>query len=277
MGAGARFKGFWATAWGARLARAASAASRSVVGCMGGFRVRVGGGLPRRGRAGWSGTLRRIRRRRGSRNPALARIPPRPALDPSERYDKDVTRLLAQMRREGGDDAAARVFPLVYEQLRELAARQLRRERAGHTLQATALVHEAFLKLQHQHEAEFESRAHMLAVAAMAMRRILVDHAERRRSQKRGGGAGRQEFEHALEVPAPDSADPVDLIALDEALRALAALDERKARVVELRWFAGLSVEEVAEVLALSPATVKRDWEFARVWLLRELQRGSAD
>jgi RNA polymerase sigma factor (TIGR02999 family) len=199
-------------------------------------------------------------------------------LDSEDRHDQDVTRLLARMRSEGGDDAAAaRVFPLVYEQLRELAARQLRKERGGHTLQATALVHEAFLKLQHQHEAEFESRSHMLAVAAMAMRRILVDHAERRRSQKRGGGAARGEFEHALEVPAPDTADPVDLIALDEALRALAALDERKARVVELRWFAGLSVEEVAEVLGSSPATVKRDWEFARVWLLRELGRGAAE
>jgi len=188
-----------------------------------------------------------------------------------------VTRLLSQMRREGGDEAAVRVFPLVYEQLRELAARQLRRERAGHTLQPTALVHEAFLKLQNQHEAEFESRSHMLAVAAMAMRRILVDHAERRRSQKRGGGAARKDLEHALEVPAPDTADPVDLIALDEALRALAELDERKARVVELRWFAGLSVEEVAEVLATSPATIKRDWEFARVWLLREMQRGTGE
>lgn len=188
-----------------------------------------------------------------------------------------MTRLLSQMRSQGGDEAAARVFPLVYEQLRELAARQLRKERAGHTLQPTALVHEAFLKLQSQHEAEFESRSHMLAVAAMAMRRILVDHAERRRSQKRGGGAARKDLEHALEVPAPDTADPVDLIALDEALRALAELDERKARVVELRWFAGLSVEEVAEVLATSPATIKRDWEFARVWLLREMQRGTAE
>lgn len=197
-------------------------------------------------------------------------------MDSPERHEEDVTRLLSQMRRDGGDEAAARVFPLVYEQLRELAARQLRKERGGHTLQPTALVHEAFLKLQGQHEAEFESRSHMLAVAAMAMRRILVDHAERRRSQKRGGGAERKDLEHALEVPAPDTADPVDLLALDEALRALAELDARKARVVELRWFAGLSVEEVAEVLSTSPATIKRDWEFARVWLLREMQRGTS-
>lgn len=183
----------------------------------------------------------------------------------------EITRLLGELERSGGDSAAARVFPLLYEQLRELAERQLKRERRDHTLQPTALVNEAFLKLEGQRDAKLRSRSHLLAVVAVAMRRILVDHAQRRGSQKRGGGRERLDLEGATGIAAPDGAPAVDLLALDEALEKLAALDERKAKVVELRWFAGLSVEETAEALASSPATVKRDWEFARAWLLREL------
>lgn len=184
---------------------------------------------------------------------------------------REVTRLLAELAR--GAPAAEQLFPLVYEELRDLAAAQLRRERSGHTLQPTALVNEAFLKLAGQSQAQFESRGHFLAIAATAMRRVLVDHAERRASQKRGGDRGRRNLDTAPEPVAQSGADPLDVLDLDAALTRLGALDERKAKVVELRHFAGLSVEEVADVLGSSPATVKRDWEFARVWLLRELKR----
>lgn len=191
-----------------------------------------------------------------------------PANDRSE----EVTRLLADLAR--GEPVAELLFPLVYEELRDLASAQLRREKPGHTLQPTALVHEAFLKLAGQERAHFESRSHFLAIAATAMRRVLVHHAEKRGSQKRGGGRAREATGALDAVVAPDAGEPVDLLALDEALTRLAALDERKAKVVELRYFAGLSVEEVAEAQGSSPATVKRDWEFARAWLLRELSRG---
>jgi RNA polymerase sigma factor (TIGR02999 family) len=190
----------------------------------------------------------------------------------------EVTRLLSELKRGAvaGSGAAERLFPIVYEELRGLAESQLRRERAGHTLQPTALVHEAFLKLVGQEEARFESRSHFFAIAATAMRRVLVHHAEKVRSEKRGGGREKQAIDTGADFAAPDGSDPVDVLALDEALRRLAALDERKAKVVELRFFAGLSVEETAAALAASPATVKRDWEFAKVWLLRELTRGAA-
>jgi RNA polymerase sigma factor (TIGR02999 family) len=183
----------------------------------------------------------------------------------------EVARLLAELER--GGDAAERIFPIVYEELRALAEVQLRRERSGHTLQPTALVHEAFLKLVGQKDAHYESRSHFLAIAATAMRRVLVHHAEKRGSAKRGGGRGRQSLDTGPEIALPESNDPVDLLALDEALVRLAALDERKAKVVELRFFAGLNVAEAAAALGASAATVKRDWEFARVWLLRELRR----
>ncbi len=181
----------------------------------------------------------------------------------------DIARLLAELER--GGDAAERLFPIVYEELRTLAEAQLRRERSGHTLQPTAMVHEAYLKLVGQKDAHYESRSHLLAIAATAMRRVLVHHAEKRGSQKRGGGRGRLSIDTGPEIAEPGAGDPVDLLALDEALVRLAALDERKAKVVELRFFAGLSVPEAAAALGASPATVKRDWDFARVWLLREL------
>ena len=174
---------------------------------------------------------------------------------------EEVARLLSELDR--GGDAAERLFPIVYEELRTLAEAQLRRERSGHTLQPTALVHEAFLKLVGQRDARYESHSHFLAIAAMAMRRVLVHHAEKRASAKRGGGLGRRSVDTGPEIAQPESRDAVDLLALDE----------RKAKVVELRFFAGLSVAESAAALSASPATVKRDWEFARVWLLRELKR----
>jgi len=161
---------------------------------------------------------------------------------------------------------------VLYDELRALARRQLLSERRAHTLSATALVHEAFLQLVRQDRQDFANRAHFLAIAATAMRRVLVHHAEKRGSAKRGGGRGRQSLDTGPELALPESNDPVDLLALDEALVRLAALDERKAKVVELRFFAGLNVAEAAAALGASPATVKRDWEFARVWLLRELR-----
>jgi RNA polymerase sigma factor (TIGR02999 family) len=193
----------------------------------------------------------------------------------------EVTRLLAELQHggaaAGGGSPAERLFPIVYEELRALADAQLRRERPGHTLQPTALVHEAFLKLVGQDDARFESRSHFFAIAATAMRRVLVHHAEKVKSEKRGGGREKRRLDTAFDFAAPDGSDPVDLIALDGALERLALLDARKAKVVELRFFAGLSVEEAAAALAASPATVKRDWEFAKVWLLRELTRGETN
>ncbi len=165
----------------------------------------------------------------------------------------DVTRLLAELGGRGGELAAAQLFPLVFEELRALAASQLRRERAGHTLQPTALVNEAFLRLAQQHDAKPESRSHVLALAALAMRRVLVDHALRRQSEKRGGGRAAADLDAAALVAAPEALAAVDVLALDEALERLAALDARKAKVVELRWFAGLSVEEVAEAQVSLP------------------------
>ena len=181
----------------------------------------------------------------------------------------DVTRILRQM--ESGDPSAAdQLLPLVYEELRKLAAARLSRESPGQTLQATALVHEAYLRLVAGGDARgWDSRGHFFAAAAEAMRRILVNRARDKRRLKRGGGQRRVDFELA-EVPleAPDE----DLVALDEALTSLAALDPRKGQVVELRFFGGLSNEEVAEALGISRATVQRDLRLAKAWLNRELK-----
>ncbi len=189
---------------------------------------------------------------------------------------REVTRLLSEIER-GDTDAAARLFPIVYDELRALADSYLRRERPGHTLQPTALVHEAFLKLADQKSARFESRGHFLAIAAMAMRRVLGRYAERSKSEKRGGKRERTPFTDALDLAAPATVpiEEVDHLALDEALTRLAEADARKARVVELRFYGGLSVEETAAALATSPATVKRDWEFAKAWLLRAVTGGA--
>lgn len=157
---------------------------------------------------------------------------------------------------------------LVYDELRRIAAGYLRAERPDHTLQPTALVHEAFLRLS-AHSAEWENRSHFLAIAATTMRRVLVDHARRRAAAKRDGGI-MITMDDAVGAPEA-GADALDLLAVDEALARFAALDERAARVVELRFFGGLSVEETAEALRISSASVKRDWTFARAWLGKEL------
>lgn len=178
-----------------------------------------------------------------------------------------VTQLLAKVGA-GSQAAFDEVFPLVYAELRRIAAREMRREKPGRTLQTTALVHEAYLRLLKDASLSFENRAHFLGIAAHAMREILIEHARARSARKRGGGAVRLTLDD-LVAPVPSLS--IDVLALDEALQRLARLDERHARVVELRYFGGLSVEETAVALELSPATVKRAWTIARAWLYREL------
>jgi RNA polymerase sigma factor (TIGR02999 family) len=171
----------------------------------------------------------------------------------------------------GNREALDRLMPLVYDELRRLAGGYLGRERRGHTLQPTALVNEAFLRLVDQRRIQWQGRAHFLALAATLMRQLLIDNARKHRAAKRGSGGPRLTLlDSDLAVEARD----VDLLDLDRALAELAALDARQARVVELRYFGGMTVEETAAVLEVSPATVKLDWSFARAWLLRELQGG---
>jgi RNA polymerase sigma factor (TIGR02999 family) len=171
-----------------------------------------------------------------------------------------------------GDQAAFdQLVPLVHGELRRIARQHLGRERTGHTLQPTALVNEAYLRLIDIKRIQWQDRQHFFAMAARVMRRVLVDSARARRFRKRGGGARMASLDEALEV----STEPQrDLVALDDALQALAAVDARKVQVVELRYFGGLSVEETAAALQVSPGTVMRDWKLAKVWLLRELSRG---
>lgn len=179
----------------------------------------------------------------------------------------EVTRLLHDL--SGGDDSAlARLVPLVYEELRAIAVREMRKERGDHTLQATALVHEVFLRFLGASDLSWQSRAHFMHIAAQAMRRILVDHARARRAEKRGGEAIRVTLDEQLRAPDGQVADALDI---DTALQHLAALDERKARVVELRIFAGLSLEDTARMLGVSEPTVKREWRFARAWMQKAL------
>lgn len=168
-----------------------------------------------------------------------------------------------------GDQAAGdRLLPVVYAELHRRAAAAMRREQDGHTLQPTALVNEAYMRLFDQHRVAWQNRAQFYGVAAQLMRRILIDHAREHLAGKRGGGA-RQVTLSGIEVAPTD--DAVDVLALHEALERLAALDPRQARLVELRYFGGLNIEETAEALEVSPATVKRDWAIARAWLKREL------
>ena len=157
---------------------------------------------------------------------------------------------------------------MVYEELRKQAANYLRRERVGHTLQTTALIHEAYLKLVDQKNVHWQNRAHFFGIAAQLMRRILVDHARTKKRAKRGGSNIRVSFNEA-NVLAPSQ--NLDIVALDEALERLSEIDEQQSRIVELRFFSGLTVEETAAVLAISPATVKRDWSMAKAWLHREI------
>jgi RNA polymerase sigma-70 factor, ECF subfamily len=169
---------------------------------------------------------------------------------------------------EGDESALERLTPLVHDELRKLAHNYLRREQPGHTLQTTALVNEAFLRLIDQKRVRCQNRTHFFALSAQLMRHILVDHARRRRYLKRGGGARKVSFEEAMVVSHERGED---LIALDDALRRLAAKDGRKSKVVELRFFGGLSVEETAEALNVSGVTVMREWRMAKAWLYREL------
>lgn len=182
----------------------------------------------------------------------------------------DVTRVLNRWR-DGDDQALDDLLAAVYPELRRMAARQLRGERANHSLQPTALVHEVFLRLVDQNQVSWQNRAHFLAIASRLARRVLVDHARKRAAWKRGLGVRPVNIDD-VDVADGNDAGP-DLVALDEALVRLAALDARQARVVELRFFGGLSIEETAAVLNLSPGTVKRDWTTARLWLFSELKR----
>jgi RNA polymerase sigma-70 factor (ECF subfamily) len=191
-----------------------------------------------------------------------------PLSEPGCQFSSDnVSQLLVAW---GGGDSTAldRLIPLVYQELRYLARRHLRRERHDHTLQTTDLVNEAFLRLVKQREGQWQHRSQFFAVAASIMRRILVDHARKRGYQKRGGGAVRLPFDEVALV-SPVRAD--EIIALDEALAKLDRHDKRKSQVVELRYFAGLSVDEIAEFLSVSPITVKRDWAMAKAWLYRQM------
>ena len=180
------------------------------------------------------------------------------------------TELLIAWTR-GEPSAFDQLVPLVHDELRRLAQRYMVRERRDHTLQASALVNEAYLRLIDLKQIQWQNRAHFFAMSARLMRRILVDFARAKRNQKRGGGAPRVTLDEALLPPIETGHD---LVALDDALHALAAVHPRKSDVVELRYFGGLSLEETAEALHVSVDTVKRDWRFARLWLLRELERG---
>jgi len=184
----------------------------------------------------------------------------------------EITRLLADWSN-GDRQALEKLTPLVYDELRRLAGRYLRQERVGHTLQGTALVHEAYMKLVGQNNVRWQNRAHFFGIAAQMIRRILVDYARARHADKRGSGAPQLSLDEAIALPGGRD---LDLVALDDALKGLAKIDERQSRVVELRFFAGLTIEETAEVMQMSVATAKRDWVSAKAWLAREIRRQSA-
>lgn len=181
----------------------------------------------------------------------------------------DITALLLNWRR-GDEQALERLTPLINDELRRLAARYLRRERPDHTLQPTALVNEAWLQLIGQQQQDWQNRAHFMSVAARLMRRILVDHARTHAAAKRGQGAAALPLDEAIDVPGRTAPD---VVALDDALRDLAKFDERKSRIIELRYFGGLSIEEMVEVTGLSAATIRRDLRLAEAWLGRQMQK----
>lgn len=192
---------------------------------------------------------------------------------PPDPVRRDQVTQLLQQAEHGDADATDKLFPLVYDELRRLAGGLMNGERRSHTLQATALVHEAYFRLVGNTDAGWENRAHFFGAAATAIRRILVDHARTKNRDKRGGGWNR--------VPLPDAAaerpSALDLLALDEALQGLAAVDPRMARLVEFRFFVGLTIAEAAAALGVSEATAVRDWQFARVWLHSQLASGDSD
>jgi RNA polymerase sigma-70 factor, ECF subfamily len=182
---------------------------------------------------------------------------------------QDVTQLLVELTN-GNKEAGSKLIPLVYDELHRLARRQMRRERGDHTLQATALVNEAYLKLVEHRPLQWQNRAHFFAVASKIMRRILIDHARSHLRQKRGGGQTTFALDEGL-VFSPEQS--MELVQLDQSLDRLAQLDQRQSKIVEMRFFAGLTVEETAEVLQISPKTVKREWSIAKAWLHGDLRR----
>ena len=191
-------------------------------------------------------------------------------MEQSPGKSREITRMLQEWSG-GKQEALDALLPLVYAELHRQASRYLRRERRDHTLQTTALIHEAYLKLIDQREVNWQNRAHFFGIAAQAMRRILVDYAKARHRAKRGGIGEDLPLEAAALAVSEER--NIDLVALDEALTRLAGFDERQARIVELRYFSGLSIEETAEVLRISPATVKSDWNVAKAWLRHEIMR----
>lgn len=186
---------------------------------------------------------------------------------------EDVTILLAELTK-GNKEAASKLIPMVYDELRRLADGYMRRERGDHTLQATALVHEAYLKLVEQRSVDWKSRAHFFGIAAQVMRRILVDHARGHLRGKRGAGLQEVPIDEAL-VFAPEQS--LELVKLDEALERLTKLDPRQGKIVELRFFGGLTVDQTADLLGISPKTVKRDWSIAKAWLHGEVRQTDGD
>ncbi len=177
--------------------------------------------------------------------------------------------LLLERWGNGNKEVLDELLPIVYDELRRQAARYLRRERVGHTLQTTALIHEAYIRLVDQRNVRWQNRAHFFGIASQLMRRILVDHARTKKRAKRGGSDIRVSL---TDVAVATKTEDLDVIALDEALERLEAIDKQQARIVELRFFSGMTVEETAEVLSISPATVKRDWSMAKAWLHREIR-----
>jgi RNA polymerase sigma-70 factor (ECF subfamily) len=200
----------------------------------------------------------------------------RKASQPGEVSVDEISTLLRAWS-DGDQSALEGLTPIVYDELRRLAHRYMRHERPGHSLQTTALVNEAYMRLVDYKRMQWQNRAHFFAVSAQVMRRILVDHA-RSHNVKRGAGVQHVSLEEVAVVGGDRAADPGgDLVALDDALNALARLDPRKVQIIEMRFFGGLSVEETAEVLKVSPATVRRDWSIAKFWLYRELGGGTGD
>lgn len=194
----------------------------------------------------------------------MARTPPQ----------HEITQLLAQWR-EGNQSALDELYPLVYDELHRLARRYMSRERKGHTLQTTALINEAYVRLVDQKNVPWANRSHFFAISAQIMRRILIDHARRHQYAKRGGGARQVSLDEALTVVMPDQSG--ELLRLDEALKSLAEMDPRRSQVVELRYFGGLNNEEIAGVLQISENTVTRDWNMARAWLYQQLTGSGAN
>ena len=186
----------------------------------------------------------------------------------------NITQLLRDWQ-DGSSSALETLMPLVYDELRHLASRYLSRERRNHTLQTTALVHEAYVKLAGQRDVDWKNRSHFYGIAAQCMRRILVDHARSDRRDKRGGGVEKISLDDVMVAPSTDARDAFDILALNQALTELETLDPQQGRIVELRYFGGLTIEETADVTGTSPATVKREWTIAKAWLYRELTGNS--